>query len=69
MPKPNTPEAATPGQSRIRGSGCPLCGKPSAALTTPFCGPGCRDRDLLQWLGDGYRVPGPPVDDERLADS
>ena len=22
---------------------------------------GCRDRDLLNWLGDGYRVPGEPA--------
>ena len=28
----------------------------------PFCGQGCRDRDLLKWLGEGYRVPGPPAD-------
>lgn len=53
--------------ARVRGSGCPLCGKPTTAATTPFCSPGCRDRDLLQWLGDGYRVPGPPVDDETLS--
>jgi endogenous inhibitor of DNA gyrase (YacG/DUF329 family) len=25
----------------------------------PFCSQGCRDRDLLQWLGEGYRVAGP----------
>ena len=40
---------------------CPLCGKPSDARHRPFCGQGCRDRDLLNWLGDGYRVPGPPA--------
>lgn len=50
MPKPNTPDA--------RAKGCPLCGKPSATESAPFCSQGCRDRDLLQWLGDGYRVPG-----------
>ena len=21
---------------------------------------------MLQWLGDGYRIPGPPVDDDML---
>ena len=26
-------------------------------------GKGCRDRDLLQWLGEGYRVPGMPGDE------
>ena len=30
----------------------------------PFCSQGCRDRDLLNWLGDSYRVPGPPADEE-----
>lgn len=38
---------------------CPLCGRPEAPATRPFCSPGCKDRDLLQWLGEGYRVPGP----------
>ena len=28
---------------------------------TPFCSQRCRDRDLLNWLGDAYRVPGPPA--------
>jgi hypothetical protein len=44
-----------------RGKGCPLCGKPARAGHKPFCSRGCRDRDLLNWLGDSYRVPGPPV--------
>ena len=43
------------------GKGCPLCGKPADAEHAPFCGRGCRDRDLLNWLGDSYRVPGPPA--------
>ncbi len=43
--------------------GCPLCGKPAAADHNPFCSQGCRDRDLLNWLGDAYRVPGPPADE------
>jgi endogenous inhibitor of DNA gyrase (YacG/DUF329 family) len=45
-------------------SGCPLCGQSPRAPHTPFCSAGCRDRDLLQWLGDGYRIPGPVIDDE-----
>jgi len=45
-------------------NGCPLCGKPTDQEHQPFCGQGCRDRDLLQWLGEGYRVPGDPVDPE-----
>ncbi len=41
---------------------CPICGKPAAAEHTPFCSRGCRDRDLLQWLGEGYRLPGEAAD-------
>lgn len=51
----------------VRTDLCPLCGKPALAPHTPFCSQGCRDRDLLNWLGDGYRMPGPPVDPESLA--
>jgi endogenous inhibitor of DNA gyrase (YacG/DUF329 family) len=43
---------------------CPLCGKPAAAAHRPFCSQGCKDRDLLNWLGDAYRVPGQPADPE-----
>jgi uncharacterized protein len=48
---------------RARGK-CPLCGQVAAAAFKPFCGQGCRDRDLLNWLGDAYRVPGPPAEQE-----
>lgn len=41
---------------------CALCGKPASAAHKPFCSQGCRDRDLLNWLGEGYRVPGHPAD-------
>ncbi|MCM8557863.1 DNA gyrase inhibitor YacG [Sphingomicrobium sediminis] len=40
---------------------CPVCAKPSAKAYRPFCSRGCKDRDLLNWLGDGYRIPGPPA--------
>ena len=53
------PPAAPPDPRR---PACPLCGKPESGAHGPFCGQGCRDRDLLNWLGDGYRVPGPPAD-------
>jgi uncharacterized protein len=43
-----------------------LCGKPQADDHAPFCSTGCKDRDLLKWLGEGYRVPGPPVDPDRV---
>jgi uncharacterized protein len=41
---------------------CPLCGKAEAPEHKPFCSKGCKDRDLLQWLGEGYRMKGPPAD-------
>jgi endogenous inhibitor of DNA gyrase (YacG/DUF329 family) len=43
---------------------CPICGKTATRAHTPFCSQGCRDRDLLQWLGDGYRLPGRSADVE-----
>ncbi|MDF0490841.1 DNA gyrase inhibitor YacG [Sphingomonas sp. H39-1-10] len=36
---------------------CPLCGNAPAADYTPFCSRGCRDRDMLKWLGEGYTIP------------
>ncbi|HTG64503.1 MAG TPA: DNA gyrase inhibitor YacG [Sphingomicrobium sp.] len=42
---------------------CPLCGKPPSPEHAPFCSRGCKDRDLLKWLGEGYRIPGPPADE------
>lgn len=53
---------STPAPNKRRGA-CPLCGKPPSTPYAPFCGRGCRDRDLLKWLGDGYRVPGLPAGD------
>ena len=43
---------------------CPLCKKPSATKFQPFCSQGCRDRDLLNWLGEAYAIPAKPDDDE-----
>lgn len=43
---------------------CPLCGNPVAEPHAPFCSQGCKDRDLLKWLGEGYRIPGPPAEPE-----
>jgi endogenous inhibitor of DNA gyrase (YacG/DUF329 family) len=40
---------------------CPICGKPPSKDHAPFCSRGCKDRDLLKWLGEGYRIPGPPA--------
>jgi hypothetical protein len=48
---------------------CPLCGKPEEPEHSPFCSRGCKDRDLLKWLGEGYRIPGPSADPERVDSS
>jgi len=55
------PKAALPDR-------CPLCGKPAGEAHKPFCSQGCRDRDLLNWLGEGYRVAGPPADPDLPSD-
>ena len=41
---------------------CPLCGRPESADHAPFCSQGCRDRDLLNWLGGAYKTPGPAAE-------
>lgn len=41
---------------------CPACGKPMNPQHKPFCSQGCRDRDLIAWLSDGYRIPGAAVE-------
>ena len=45
---------------------CPLCGQPTAPAHAPFCSRGCKDRDLLKWLGEGYKIPGPPAEPQGL---
>ncbi|MDP9086113.1 MAG: DNA gyrase inhibitor YacG [Pseudomonadota bacterium] len=45
---------------------CPICGKPPAPGIAPFCSRGCKDRDLLKWLGNGYAIPGSPADPNGL---
>jgi len=54
---------STANPSDRRRSACALCGKPASGAHGPFCGQGCRDRDLLNWLGDSYRVAGPPAEE------
>ncbi|CAH0495855.1 DNA gyrase inhibitor YacG [Novosphingobium sp. CECT 9465] len=41
---------------------CPICRKPRVEAHAPFCSTRCRDRDLLQWLDEGYALPGLPVE-------
>ncbi|HKX21730.1 MAG TPA: DNA gyrase inhibitor YacG [Rhizorhapis sp.] len=50
---------------KSRSAACPVCRKPQTPEFHPFCSRGCRDRDLLNWLGEGYKVPGPPTDEDR----
>lgn len=38
-----------------------------AAQHAPFCSQGCRDRDLLNWLGEGYRLPGTQAPAEQIS--
>ncbi|MES2492702.1 MAG: DNA gyrase inhibitor YacG [Pseudomonadota bacterium] len=41
---------------------CPICRQPRSPEHTPFCSKRCKDRDLLQWLQDGYALPGRPAE-------
>ncbi len=51
--------------SRVKRTGeCPACKKAANAAFAPFCSQGCKDRDLLKWLGEGYRMAGPPAEFE-----
>ena len=52
-----------------RRNACPICDKPVAPEHTPFCSRGCRDRDLLKWLGEGYRIPAGPADSDPDAET
>jgi uncharacterized protein len=36
---------------------CPICGKPAAAASRPFCTRRCADVDLNRWLSGVYAVP------------
>ncbi|GAA0737910.1 hypothetical protein FHT01_001247 [Sphingomonas japonica] len=50
-------------------SGCPICGAAPSPEQKPFCSRGCKDRDLLQWLGEGYRLPGAAIDPDDAANA
>jgi uncharacterized protein len=43
---------------------CPICGKPAAEKTRPFCSTRCKDIDLNRWLSGRYVIPGASDDDE-----
>lgn len=48
---------------------CPVCGKPRHTEFRPFCSRGCRDRDLLGWMSEDYRIPSRSTDEDELAQS
>jgi uncharacterized protein len=40
---------------------CPICGKPAAEKTRPFCSLRCAEVDLGRWFGEVYRVEAEPL--------
>ena len=48
----NLPAAPAEGAAR-----CPICGKPAAPASRPFCSKRCADVDLHRWLAGAYVVP------------
>ena len=36
---------------------CPICGKPAAEASRPFCSRRCADVDLNRWLSGVYAIP------------
>lgn len=46
---------------------CPICKRPRSEQHSPFCSSRCKDRDLMQWFGDGYAVPGREATPEEFA--
>jgi uncharacterized protein len=60
MPRADQPENT----SGSAGKPCPICGKPAALATRPFCSPRCRDVDLNRWLSGSYVVPASDDDPE-----
>ena len=44
---------------------CAYCGKsPRITAFAPFCSVGCQDRDLVQWMREGYVVSVSDNEDE-----
>jgi endogenous inhibitor of DNA gyrase (YacG/DUF329 family) len=58
------PERPEPPGGERKGRRCPICGKPTAEATRPFCSSRCRDVDLNRWLSGVYIVPGSENDEE-----
>jgi endogenous inhibitor of DNA gyrase (YacG/DUF329 family) len=64
------PDHAGPGKGGAKGGAkggekpCPICGKPAAEASRPFCSERCRDVDLNRWLSNSYAIPGRNNEDE-----
>ena len=43
---------------------CPICGKPAADATRPFCSPRCRNVDLNRWFSGRYVIPAKDEEDD-----
>jgi endogenous inhibitor of DNA gyrase (YacG/DUF329 family) len=49
---------------------CPICAAEVVQVegawpaTFPFCSERCKLLDLAKWLGEGYRIPGSPQEDD-----
>ncbi len=52
----------------MRTPACPICHKPAQPRgenpAFPFCSKRCRMVDLGRWLGEEYRVPEGPADEQ-----
>jgi endogenous inhibitor of DNA gyrase (YacG/DUF329 family) len=60
------PAEPTGGAGGGKPNKCPICGKPAAEPTLPFCSPRCRDVDLNRWFSGSYVIPASESDDEDL---
>ncbi len=43
---------------------CPICKAKTQHEWRPFCSRRCADRDLGQWLSDGYVLPGTGLEED-----
>jgi endogenous inhibitor of DNA gyrase (YacG/DUF329 family) len=64
-PRPEPPQGEdNKGDGERKAPACPICGKPAAQATQPFCSSRCRDVDLHRWFSGSYVVPGSENDEE-----
>jgi len=63
-PEHARPGQGTSGKESVTAKPCPICGKPAAGASRPFCSERCRDVDLNRWLSNSYAIPAAKDDDE-----